>query len=115
MNKVLFLPYAGEFGWFITVHIRRVHLCKTDHKVVLCKSGQEIFFPSATRFIHDFQLPILDKQKKGTGGWLGGNHMNELCEFIDESYPELRDYKKIQPFMKWHCYNDFDRAYTFFD
>ena len=58
-QKVIFAPFRGEFGYFIMHYIRFVHHYPAREKIVCCQEGDEVFFPSATGFIHDarFETP----------------------------------------------------------
>jgi hypothetical protein len=50
-NKTcVFAPYAGEFGNFIMRYMRFVHFFKCPHKIVCCKKGEEVYYPSANDF-----------------------------------------------------------------
>ena len=52
MNKVCFLPWSGEFGWYLMVHVRRVHKHNADYKIVCCAPGEECLYPTANEFYH---------------------------------------------------------------
>jgi len=62
----IFLPFCGEFGHLIISHIRQVHHHTAKHKIVCCKPGEQVLFPSATSFFFDWKDPIPDAEKAGT-------------------------------------------------
>jgi hypothetical protein len=62
-DKCVFLPHYGEFGFFITNHVRYVHYCKAAYKVVCCRRGDEPFFPSADEFFYEWENPCPDSKR----------------------------------------------------
>src|SRR5665213_2038721 len=62
----LFLPHLGEFGHKIMTGIRIVHWHKASEKIVCCKPGEEVLYPSATQFVTDWKSPITDAMTVGT-------------------------------------------------
>jgi hypothetical protein len=55
-NKyVCFLPFRGEFGWYIQTFVKRIHGYNHHNKIVCTKRGHECLFPSAQRFYYDWQ------------------------------------------------------------
>lgn len=63
----LFLPPAGiEFGHEVMTPVRLVHFHKASHKVVCCRPGTEVLYPSAAVHITDWIDPIPDAQRVGT-------------------------------------------------
>lgn len=73
-RKVVFMPHVSEFGWFILYYIRRVHRTQSDVKIVCCRKGQEIYFPTATDFYYDHfdTNPVIEKDRSGSGGRFTG-------------------------------------------
>ena len=65
-EKCLFLPFVGEFGHLVMSHIRIVHWHKAAYKIVCCRPGEEVLFPSADEFVTDWVDPIPDMTKIGT-------------------------------------------------
>jgi hypothetical protein len=65
--KTLFLPNVGEFGHVIMSGIRIVHFNKSPHKIVCCRKGQEVLYPSATEFYTDWEDNIPDTHRIGSG------------------------------------------------
>jgi hypothetical protein len=63
----LFLPHVGEFGHRIMTGIRLVHWHKASRKVVCCRPGEEVLYPSATEYVTDWKDPIEDAKRCGTG------------------------------------------------
>lgn len=64
-EKVVFLPFYGEFGWFLNSFIRFVHYYKAKEKVVCCHPGEEIYFPSANSFFYNWKDIFADSEKCG--------------------------------------------------
>jgi hypothetical protein len=63
----LFLPPAGlEFGHICLSFMRIVHFHKAAFKVVCCRPGHEVLFPSADVCITDWIDPVPDKERIGT-------------------------------------------------
>lgn len=64
-NKyVCFLPFRGEFGWYIQTFVKRIHGYNHNNKIVCTKRGHECLFPSAQQFYYDWQ-DVEDKSKAG--------------------------------------------------
>ena len=64
-NKyVCFLPFKGEFGWYLMTFVKRVQGYNHDNKIVCIKSGHECLFPKAKQFFYDWQ-DIPDHMKAG--------------------------------------------------
>lgn len=54
-NNVVFFPFLGEFGWFLSSYIPFINnhhltLNNKNHKTVYCFKGQEFFFPNVNTF-----------------------------------------------------------------
>src|SRR5207302_10378035 len=48
-KSVIFFPFQGEFGHRWMHHVRFVHFIKdVKDKIVCCKKGEEVCYPSAT-------------------------------------------------------------------
>jgi hypothetical protein len=62
----LFLPFVGEFGHEVMTHIRLVHFHQASEKVVCCRPGHEVLYPSATSFVIDWQDPVNDLHRIAT-------------------------------------------------
>lgn len=65
-KPALFLPFVGEFGHLIMSHIRIVHFHQAKEKIVCCRKGEEVLFPSATQFDTNWIDPVPDLQRIGT-------------------------------------------------
>jgi hypothetical protein len=65
-ESCLFLPFVGEFGHEILTHIRIVHFHRAAAKVVCCRPGSEILYPSASAHVTDWKDPIPDERRAGT-------------------------------------------------
>lgn len=66
-KRVVFMPFVGEFGHLIMSHVRIVHFNRAAVKIVCCRPGQEVLFPSASGFITDWTHPVPDCFRVGTG------------------------------------------------
>lgn len=64
-KPLVFLPFYGEYGLYILWYLRFVHYAKAPLKIVCCRRGDEILFPSATSFFYEWQDPFLDSAKCG--------------------------------------------------
>jgi hypothetical protein len=62
----LFLPFVGEFGHEIMTHIRLVHFHRASEKVVCCRAGSEVLYPSAIEHVTDWRDPVPDKLRIAT-------------------------------------------------
>jgi len=64
-NKyVCFLPFIGEFGWYLMTCVKRIHGYNHSNKIVCIKPGHECLFPTAKQFFYDWQ-DIPDHKKAG--------------------------------------------------
>lgn len=64
-NKyICFLPFRGEFGWYLVTHVKRVHGFNHTNKITCIKPGHECLFPTAQHFFYDWQ-DCLDEEKAG--------------------------------------------------
>jgi hypothetical protein len=61
---VCFLPFRGEFGWYIVLFVKRVQGYNHENKIVCAKKGHECLFPTANHFHYDWQ-DIPDHHKAG--------------------------------------------------
>lgn len=64
-EKVVILPFYGEYGWFLNSYIRLVHYYISSKKVVCCRRGEEAYFPSATEFYYEWKDIFEDSEKCG--------------------------------------------------
>jgi len=62
----LFLPFVGEFGHEVMSHLRIVHFHESPVKVVCCRPGNQVLYPSASAFVTDWQDPIPDAARVAT-------------------------------------------------
>jgi hypothetical protein len=65
-RRALFLPFVGEFGHLILTHIRLVHFSRAAHKIVCCRPGEQVLYPSAAEFVTDWTDPVPDDQRIAT-------------------------------------------------
>ena len=61
---VCFLPFRGEFGWYLMTFVKRVQGYNHTNKIVCIKSGHEALFPTASNFFYDWK-DCLDNEKAG--------------------------------------------------
>ena len=93
-SPCLFLPHFGEFGHLVMTHLRIVHWHKASRKVVCCRPGQEVLFPSADSFITDYVDPVQDHCKVGSGR----SGLRGIASYIDlrRRFPELQNLAPIR-------------------
>jgi len=60
----VFLPFIGEFGWYLMNHVKRIHADPAPDKIVCCKKGHECLFPTASQFYYDW-ADVADGYKAG--------------------------------------------------
>jgi hypothetical protein len=66
-GKAIFLPNAGiEFGHTVMTGIRIVEFSRATEKIVCCRPGEQVLYPSATGFCTDWTDPIPDAKRVGT-------------------------------------------------
>jgi len=97
------LPWRGEFGQMIMTYVRWVHLIPGE-KVVCCRPGQEPLFPSAARFIYDWEeVPDENRnsaflKSRGNREYLQNLRHRLLKEFPEAEIREPLDGLKPQRF-----------------
>lgn len=66
--SVCFLPFCGEFGWYLFVHVKRIEeFCRKNpwiETIACIKPGHECLFPDVDYFFYDWK-DISDNQKIG--------------------------------------------------
>jgi hypothetical protein len=62
----LFLPFTGEFGHKIMSHVRLVNFHRAKSKIVCCRPGEEVLYPSANAFETNWIDPISDLERVAT-------------------------------------------------
>lgn len=65
-DYVCFMPWLGEFGWYIMNHVKRIHGYNHPNKIICIKKGHECLFPTAKHFFYDWE-DVPDTQKAGVG------------------------------------------------
>jgi hypothetical protein len=65
-GPVVFLPFVGEFGHLIMSHVRLVHFHRSPDKLVCCRPGEEVLYPSASGFVTTWRDPVSDYGRVGT-------------------------------------------------
>jgi hypothetical protein len=81
----LFLPFVGEFGHEIMSHVRLVHFHKASRKVVCCRPGAEVLYPSADEYVTDWMDPISDRHRVATI-----RYTLSIWEEIEAKYPGFK-------------------------
>jgi Flp pilus assembly protein TadD len=66
-RKIIIPPYHGEFGSLLIRHVRFVHELDAREKLVCCRRGQEMFYPTATGFVYEWEDPGADVSIPGDG------------------------------------------------
>jgi hypothetical protein len=61
---VCFLPFRGEFGWYLMTFVKRVQGYNAESKIVCIKPGHECLFPSSKHFFYEWQ-DVADERKAG--------------------------------------------------
>lgn len=99
-KTVLFLPFIGEFGHLVMTHLRIVHFNQAAQKIVCCRPGEQVLFPSADLFFTDWQDPIADKDRIAT---MRGRefHWPEICRHFPKAVPLLAG--NLTPSQELHC------------
>lgn len=64
-RPIVFTPFYGEYGFFVMSYIRSVHYSTAPEKIVCCRPGEEIYFPSASEFFYEWEHPFEDRVKSG--------------------------------------------------
>lgn len=80
-SKAVFLPFIGEVGWLIMHYMRLVHFSQAKYKIVCCRPGQEVLFPTADEFCTGWHYNAPDTSVTGTG-----NPMR--WEFAAKAFPD---------------------------
>lgn len=104
MTKV-FLPFRGEFGWYLFTYVKRIHGDPSPNKIVCCKRGHECLFPTATDFFYDWQ-DIADSIKAGI--YTDFSHEKELRERIANQFQLPDETEWSSPSANgWHDKHDY--------
>lgn len=66
LNKkyICFLPFFGEFGWYLMTYVKWIHSYNHKNKIICCKKNHDILFPTAKYFFYDWD-DIHDSKKAG--------------------------------------------------
>lgn len=86
----LFAPPVGaEFGHIVLSHMRLVHFHRASEKVVCCRPGQGVLYPSVGRndIIEHWTDPTLDKDRMGTSRDVSPEIVPEWAD-IRAAYPD---------------------------
>lgn len=63
-RTTVFLPWIGEFGWYLMNHVKRIHAYNATKKIAYIKPGHECLFPTVQEFVYDWQ-DVHDDVKAG--------------------------------------------------
>jgi hypothetical protein len=101
-KKIFFLPFQGEFGWYISQFVRRVYCEKALHKVLATEKGHECLFPNVDEFFYDYKNSddIKDAEKRSlskSNKFI--QNVNNIKEDILKKYPRFKDYTFLDPFI----------------
>lgn len=100
----VYLPFLGEFGWYLMTWVKQFHADKCPEKVICCKRGHECLFPTALGFFYDWQ-DIDDSNKAGI--YENFSHEAALREKIHLQYPN-HCLEFISPSRSgWHDKHDY--------
>jgi hypothetical protein len=81
-QTAVFMPFLGEYGMMLMFWIRIVHFFRARRKVVCCRRGDELYFPSASEFIYDWPDTLPDADRCGMA-WARGRNKG-LSQFRDQ-------------------------------
>jgi hypothetical protein len=77
----VFLPFIGEFGWYLMTYIKMFHASQHQYKIVYTKPGHEFLFPTASEFRYNWPYDkITDVMKAGVS----------KCSMISEIYDNIK-------------------------
>lgn len=98
-----YLPFRGEFGWYLLAFIKMVYSNHSPNKIVCIKHGHECLFPDTKEFYYDWQ-DISDDLK---GGAVATNDEEEIKNRIIQKYPNdnITFISHIE--IGWHNKHDF--------
>lgn len=74
---VCFLPWVGEFGWYLMNFVKRVHGYRHPKKIVCIKPGHECLFPTAHATFTDWVDIRKDHQKAGVNEYGSNEEVKE--------------------------------------
>jgi hypothetical protein len=97
-DKLVILPWRGEYGTMLMHHVRWVHSRDADQKVVFCRPGQEVLFPSATAFRYDWDSPP-DYQKRSRL-WRTSAHVEYMEGLAGRMKLEYPGFQILIPYHK---------------
>jgi hypothetical protein len=86
----VYLPFIGEFGWYILLFVKKFNADHHNDKMICCKKGHECLFPTAKHFFYDWQ-DVDDNLKAGVS--------DHKLEFIVKQKIMI-DNSKVNPFVK---------------
>lgn len=84
-RPAIFLPHLGEFGHVCMTGIRLVHWNTASEKIVCCKPGEEVLYPSAAGFVTDWKMPAFVKDIETAGSMRSQPH---LWPDLTSRYPD---------------------------
>ncbi|WP_321376962.1 glycosyltransferase family 9 protein [Trichococcus shcherbakoviae] len=91
-DRIVILPWVGEFGWQIMQHVRYVNAHPSKYKIVCCQHGHECLYPTAAELFTDWDHPIPDASRcNGTNYYDGAardRFYDKLRPRLAAAYPE---------------------------
>lgn len=99
-KTVLFLPFVGEFGHLVMTHLRIVHFSRAFRKIVCCRPGEQVLYPSADLFFTAWENPIPDEKRIAT---MRSQEFNwpEIRRVFPEAIPLKAG--NLTPSQELHC------------
>jgi hypothetical protein len=86
-GPVVFLPFLGEFGHLVMSHMRLVHFHKSAAKIVCCRPGEQVLFPSACAHVTGWEDPIADFQRVATMPGLKEDFFRAYFARLNDRFP----------------------------
>ena len=114
IQRIVILPWLGEFGWCIVQHVRFVQWHPAEDKIVCCEAGHECLFPSASRYFVDWEHPIPESERSGQGRWRDWEAREQyyasLRPRLENEFPA---YEIIRPTYDCHWHMSDAPGFTF--
>lgn len=102
-SYICYLPFRGEFGWYIMSFVKKIHGDSRSNKIVCIKAGHECLFPSATNFYYDWK-DIPDNHKAGV---IAMNDEETIKENIISRFPNNEIEFVSHTEIGWHNKHSF--------
>jgi hypothetical protein len=87
-TTALFLPWRNEFGTLMMHHVRRIHGHTAKSKIVCCRKGEEVLFPSANEFYYDWEeVPDVARGRQLTQSSANHRYLVRLASRLERQFP----------------------------